>query len=132
MDIMLKIAVIAVLSAVMSVLLRQNEKALALTISILACAVILLLGIGFLQPIWSIIEKLEKLSGLGNRITEPLLKAVGIGVLTQIAGSVCAQAGEASLGKAVEISGSILSVYVALPLLNAVLTLVERLIGGSL
>ncbi len=131
MDVMLKISALAVLAAVLCVLLRQNEKVSALALSVLACVSVLILGFQFMQPVWSIVERLRELSGLSNGLTAPLFKVVGIGLLTQIAGSVCTEAGEASLAKAVEISGTLLSVYASLPLLAAVLSLVEKLIGGK-
>ncbi len=132
MDTMLKLAVLAVLSAVMCLLLRQNEMSLALVFSVLACTLILLIGIRFLQPVLSVIKQLEDLSGLEKGATQPLFKVVGIGVLTQIAGSVCRDADEGSLAKSVEIAGTFLAIYASLPLLNAVLSLVEKLIGGAL
>lgn len=131
MEVMMKISAVAVLGAVLCTLLRQNEKAVALGVSILACTVVLVLGFRFFQPIWSIVEKLKELSGLSEGVTKPLFKVVGIGILTQIAGNVCSEAGEASLAKAVEISGTVLAVYASLPLLASVLSLVEKLIGGA-
>lgn len=132
MEVMFKISAIAVLAAVLCVLVRQNEKATGLALSILTCVTVLVLGFRFLQPIWSIADKLRELSGLSNSLVSPLFKVVGIGLLTQIAGSVCSEAGETSMAKAVEISGAVLAVYTSLPLLAAVLSLVEKLIGGSL
>ena len=132
MDSMIKIAAVAILAAVLCLLLRQNEKAMALGVSVLSCVAVLLLGVRFFQPIWAVIQKLEELSGLSGSVTKPLFKVVGIGILTQVAGSVCSEAGEGALAKAVEISGTVLAVYVSLPLLTSVLSLVEKLIGGSL
>ena len=131
MEMMVKISAIGILAAVLGVLLRQSEKAVALGMSLLSCTAVLLLSVRFLQPIWEVVQRIVKLSGLGNGLTKPLLKVVGIGLLTQIAGSVCNEAGEPSLAKAVEISGSVLAVYASLPLFAALLTLAEKLIGGT-
>ena len=132
MEVMVKISAIAIMAAVLCLLLRQNEKAVALGLSVLSCVTVLILGARFLQPIWSVIGKIENLSGLGGGVTEPLLKVVGIGFLTQLAGSVCSEAGETSLAKAVELAGTVLAVYAALPLVLSVLDLAEKLIGGTL
>lgn len=131
MDTAYRIAALAVLAAVLCVLLREREKALAAALSLLACVIVLLLSIKFLQPIWDVLEQLEQLSGLQDSVTAPLLKTVGIGILTQIAMGVCTDAGETALSKIVEISGSILSVYTSLPLLMMVLELLKKLLGGS-
>ena len=131
MDMMVKISAVAILGAIFCVLLRQNEKATALALSVLSCVIVLVLAIRFLQPVWSVIKQVEALSGLEQGVTAPLFKVVGIGLLTQVAGSVCADAGENSLGKTVEIAGTVLALYASLPLLQSVLSLVEKLIGGA-
>lgn len=131
MGVMIRIAAVAILAAVLCVMVRQEEKAVAMGLSALSCAVVLVLGFRFLQPIWTLLKELEALSGLGGGVMKPLFKVVGIGLLTQIAGSICSEAGEVSLAKAVEISGTVLAVYASLPLLASVLSLVEKLIGGS-
>lgn len=131
MDMMIKISAMAVLAAVFCVLLRQNEKAAALAVSVLSCVVVLVLALRFLQPVWTVIRQLEGLSGLESGVTAPLFKVVGIGILTQIAVSVCGDAGEGSLGKTVEIAGTVMALYASLPLLQSVLSLVEKLIGGA-
>ena len=48
----------------------------------------------------------------------------------RIAAGVCSDAGEQALENAVELTASILAVYAALPLLTAVLDLLQEMLGG--
>lgn len=121
---------LAVVAAVLCLVVRQQEKPLALLLSLAACAAILLLALKFFSPVLKVVEQLRDLSGLNEAVTAPLLKVTGIGLLTQVAGSVCEDAEERALAKAVEIGGSVLSVYAALPLLSAALDLLEEMLGG--
>lgn len=130
MDIVLQIASLSVVAAVLAVVVRENQKPVSLLLSLAGCVLILLCGIRFLKPIFSVVEQLRSLSGLQNTVTQPLVKVTGIGILTQVAGSVCADAGEKALEKAVEISGTLLGLYAALPLLSSVLSLLEEMLGG--
>ena len=130
MDTALRISSLAVVAAVLCLVVRQREKPLALLLSLAACAAVLLLGLRFFSPVLSVVERLRDLSGLNETVTAPLLKVTGIGLLTQVAGSVCEDAEERTLAKAVEIGGSVLSVYAALPLLSAALELLEEMLGG--
>lgn len=130
MDAALRISSLAVVAAVLCLVVRQREKPLALLLSLAACAAVLLLGLRFFSPVLSVVERLRDLSGLNEAVTAPLLKVTGIGLLTQVAGSVCEDAEERTLAKAVEIGGSVLSVYAALPLLSAALELLEEMLGG--
>ena len=127
METMVKVGSLAILAAILCLVLKQGEKPLSLVLSVLACTAVLALALRFIRPVWEILEHLNRLSGLDTEVTGALLKVVGIGMLTQIAACVCVDAGENSLAKAVELSGTVLSVYVSLPLLSAVLTLVEKL-----
>lgn len=130
MDAALRISSLAVVAAVLCLVVRQREKPLALLLSLAACAAVLLLGLRFFSPVLSVVERLRDLSSLNEAVTAPLLKVTGIGLLTQVAGGVCEDAEERALAKAVEIGGSVLSVYAALPLLSAALELLEEMLGG--
>lgn len=131
MDIAAKIAGIAMIAAVFCILLREHEKSLSVLASVLACMGILLLTLELLRPVWSVAEQLRRMSHLSDVMTAPLWKVVGIGLLTHMASGVCADAGESALAKIVEVSGSILAVYTSIPLLSAVLSLLETLLGGA-
>ena len=70
------------------------------------------------------------MTGLDAELMTPMLKAVGIGLLTEIAAGVCADAGESAIGKLVELAGGLLALSVALPLLEAVLQMLKTMGGG--
>ena len=126
-----KIGAIAMVASVFCVLLREREKSLSVVASLLACTGILLLSAKLLRPVWSVAEQVRRMSGLSDLLTEPVWKVVGIGLVTQMASGVCADAGENALAKIVEVSGGILAVYTTLPLLSAVLGLLETLLGRA-
>jgi len=126
-----KIGAIAMVASVFCVLLREREKSLSVVASLLACTGILLLSVNLLRPVWSVAEQVRRMSGLSDLLTEPVWKVVGIGLVTQMASGVCADAGENALAKIVEVSGGILAVYTTLPLLSAVLGLLETLLGRA-
>ena len=130
METAVKIAAAAMIAAVLCLLLRETCRPLSVLVSLGSCAVVLLLGLRFLTPVLSVMERLQRLSGLSDVITMPLLKTAAIGILTQVASGICSDAGETALAKISELSGTVLSIYVSLPLLSAVLELLEELLGG--
>ena len=95
----------------------------------IVCAVLALL-IRKKSPEFAFLGTLQKLAGLDDAVMAPLLKTVGIGLLTQAACAFCQDAGQSSLAKTVELCGTFLAVYVSLPLAEAVLELLRKLIGG--
>ena len=130
METMARVAALAALAAFLCVLLRERERTLALLLSAAACVLGLLLTVRMVEPILSVAREIQELSGLGTAVTAPLFKVTAIGILCRIAAGVCGDAGEQGLQKAVELSGSLLALYAALPLVSAVLALLEDMLGG--
>ena len=127
---MLQIAALAVVAAVRCVILRSYTDMFGMLLSLAGCVLVLVLALRFFSPILVLVEKLRALTGLADAVTEPVLKIVGIGILTQLSGSVCRDAGESSLAHTVELGGTILSLYASSPLMSAVLELMEEMLNG--
>lgn len=83
-----------------------------------------------LQPVMELLQQLVETAGISTALFLPVLKAAGIGLLTQTAGSFCADAGEQALGKLLELGGVVSILYVSLPLFTAVLDLLQSLMEG--
>ncbi len=126
----LQAAVLGVLAAVLATLLKRNSKDLALVLTIAACCIIGVLVVRTAEPIVDFLGRLQGMTGLDAELMTPMLKAVGIGLLTEIAAGVCADAGEGAIGKLVELAGGLLALSVALPLLEAVLQMLKTMGGG--
>lgn len=130
MDMVFRIAGAAMVGAVMCMTVRMHMGPVALLLSLMTCAMIFAVSFQVFEPVFSVLDKLRSLTGLDETVTAPVLKVAGIGLIVQIAGSVCEDAGEKALTKAVETSGALLSVYAALPLMDAVLELLRDVLGG--
>lgn len=130
MELSWKITALAMVAVVLCVLIRENQKPLSVLLSLLTCVGILLLAVTFLEPVLEVFRKLVGLSAVDDVIVSPMMKVAGVGILTQISAGICQDAGESAMGKTVELCGTILAMYAALPLLLAVLELVENMIGG--
>lgn len=97
----------------------------------LCCAV--LCGILLCETIPVVTELLDRLidvAGVSDTLVVPLLKAVGIGVLSQIGCGYCCDLGEKALGGMLEQGAIVAIVVVSLPLFSAVLDVLTRLMEG--
>ena len=130
MELFLQAAAIAVITVVLTSLLKKTNRELALLLTLAACILIGLFFMRLAEPIVDFLSKLRNLAGLDKTLMTPMLKTIGIGFLTQISATVCADAGENAIAKLVEICGGVLGLYVGLPLLEAVLDMVEQMSGG--
>ena len=130
MDEFLKIAAICTVGAMLSAFLRKSRPDFAFCIGALTIALAACLAFSFFSPIVSFLKRLQKLADVSDTAITPVLKTVAIGLLTQLAGSFCTDAGETALAKLTELCGSVMAVFCALPLCEAVLHLVQSLMGG--
>lgn len=121
---------LCVIGAVLVQLVRRQKPELALCLAIAACAAALGLAAGAMEPVVAFFRRLQSLAGLEEALFAPLLKALAIGVLTQISGAFCRDAGEQALARIAELGGTALALCAALPLAQAVLETAEQLMGG--
>ena len=70
------------------------------------------------------------MGGLDSGTLRILLKAVGIGLVSEIAALVCADAGNSSLGKTVQLLGSAVILWLSLPLFTMLIELLQRIMGA--
>ena len=129
MDMIFTIGAFSMVAAVAALLVRQQTSALGLVLSLAACVLILSLGVQALGPILDLLRRIRELSGVQMEASAPILKVIGIGILTKLSEAVCSDAGETSIGKAVTMAGTLLAVYVSLPLLSSVLDLLEEMLA---
>lgn len=101
--------------------------------SLLALCCVCLLGafaVKTVQPVLDMLKKLQTLSGLSTAVLAPVLKTALVGILTGIASSVCTDSGQNGMAKAVELCGTVMALCLAVPLISAVLELLESLMEG--
>ena len=130
MDVFLKISGICLCAAMAQAVLDRRDRSFALTLGLLACVTALTAAVRFIRPAAQFLEELSELSGLGGSYLQPLLKAVGVGVVTQIACAVSADGGHSTLEKTVELCGAGAALVLTLPLLRAGLDLIRQMMGG--
>ena len=120
-----------VLVAVFLILiLSARDKSISSLLSMGVCAMVLLVMVSYLQPVIAFVEQLEALGNLQSDLVEILLKAGGIGILTEIAALLCADSGNASLAQSLRLLGSAVILWLALPVFQALIALFQRILEG--
>ena len=131
MEVLLKVAALGIVAALLVTVLKKQSPETALLLSVAACVLIALLLVDTLKPLLRFFEKLHKQTGLSEGLLAPMAKSVGIGLLTQISSSVCADAGQGAIARLIELCGGILALSVSLPLFENVLDLIGSIGGGG-
>ncbi len=118
----------AIAAATLSVVLRQYNKEYSLYISLAASLIILFIVTGAAVPVIELIKKLSEISGVDAQYIAPLMKALAISYITQLASDCCKDSGENAISSRVDFAGKIAVLLVSLPLFEAIIGIIEDLI----
>lgn len=122
-------AAAAVLLAVVMIL-ALGRRDLGLVLGIAVCAMVSLAALEYLKPVTELFDTLETLGELDGDMISILLKAVGIGLLTEIAAMVCTDSGNGSLGKSLQLLGTAVILWISLPLFTSLLDLIQEILSN--
>lgn len=122
-------AVAGVLISLVLGLAMDKSKDFRLMLSLAACTMVSILALTYLEPVLEFLRELETVSQLQEDMLTILLKAAGIGLVAEISGTVCADAGNASLGKTLQLLGAGVILTLSLPILRTMLDLIQKILG---
>lgn len=121
---------IAIVTVLLTSLLRQYRPEYAVAAEIVAVILILILLTVSLSDILSSLRSIMRLSGMENGYLSLLIKALGISILVQLAADTCRDAGNSALAHKVELAGRVGIVLLTMPMILAVAEFAIRLIKG--
>lgn len=123
-----QIAAAAVAGAVCAAVVKKQAPDIALVVTLCAVALILSAAASVLEPVRELMDALGEQAGLSAAVLAPVIKTVGIALLTRVCAELCRDANESGIAAAVEIAGGGCALLVCLPLFHAVLELILELV----
>ena len=128
MESVVRLAAAAVAAALCAVVVKQHAREVGAVLALAAGALLLGAALGAIEEVRALADELGELIGLSPAVLAPVLKTVGIAILTRIAAELCRDAGEGGIAAAAETAGAAAAVLAALPLLRAVLSTISGLL----
>ena len=129
MELFFKGAAGILLAAVLGLALKKQERDISavLTAAVIAMAAVLMLRL--LKPVLELLGQLQQVGNLRGDALELLLKAAGIGLTAEVAGLVCADAGNAALAKMLRLLGTAAILCLSVPMFSALLECITEMVG---
>ena len=118
---MVKIAAIAVAAALCAVVVKKNVAELGMVLALCAGAIILSCSLGALEGVKELMDTLADTAGLSPAVLAPVVKTVGIAVLTRVSAELCRDAKEGGIAAFVETAGAAAALFalvVARPIIH--------------
>lgn len=106
-----------------------GKKDIGLLLAMAACVMVAAAAVSYLEPVLTFLRRLEELGDLQGDMMGILLKAVGIGIVAEIAGLISADSGNASLGKTLQLLSSGVILWLSLPIFTSLLDLIQKILG---
>lgn len=127
MDILIKIVALAVVTALTALILKKQVPDISMTLLLVSGVIFFLMLSGVFTNVIRFINDLAAMAGIAPAVLSPLLKTVGIAILTKLATDVCRDAGAGSLASYIELAGCAIAITISIPLLMSVLKLVSSI-----
>ena len=124
----LKIMAIGIIATSLLVYIRQYRGDLAVAISLGTGVIVFLL---IRQELAAVVYQLSELAvraGLNSLYLSTVLKVIGISYLIGFAAQACRDANEKVLGEKIEFAGKVLVLFIAVPVMLAVLDSILELL----
>lgn len=130
MDIIFKAAGCALISVILSLVISAHNKELSILLTTAVCCMIVIAMLTYFRPIIDFLQKLRIVGNIDHNTLSILLKASGIAMLSEITGLICADAGNRTLGKVLQLLAAVLIFWLSLPVLNQMIDLMNKIIGS--
>ena len=124
----IQVVAAALLAAVILVVVRQARPELAVPLSLLVGALLLIYVLAHVAAVVRLVEDLVDRADVEFRYVAGLLKIIGIAYLAEFGAQICRDAGEGALAAKVELAGKVFIVLLAVPIIVAVAETLLRLL----
>ena len=124
-----KAAAVIILTLILGTTVGKTEKDIALVLTVTACCAVVMVAMQYLSEVIGFLWKLGSITGYQNSLMDTLLKITGVALMTELTGLLSSDAGNSSLGKAMQILGTSAILFLSLPLLEACLSIIQELMG---
>jgi stage III sporulation protein AD len=128
-DSIIKVLAISAVSSALYLVIRRDSRDMALLLTLSVSAFMLLLGLNMAGAVVRFVNHLGESAGLQSAAVSIVLKEVGISIVARLASDICREAGQVSAASGAEFVGAIAALYVALPLFETVISMIESLIA---
>lgn len=128
MTLLIKAAVTVIVGALMSLLLRRSAPELGLAVSISVSLLAAAFAMELVSGLSEILSLVREETGLSPAVVGPVMKCVGVGIVTRLSADICRDAGQSAAASAVELCGTACALVTALPLIRALLKMISEML----
>lgn len=124
----MRVTALCLTGALLAVLLHRSGGEMALLLSLAVCGVAAMVLMEPLEELRDFWEDAAAWGELPVELFTPLIKTVGIALLSRTGSDLCRDAGEGAIASVLETAGAVAAIAVSLPLFRAAWELLRLLL----
>ena len=128
MDTFLKASAGVIIGLVLHIILLKQGKEFSVLITIIVCCILATVAMSIMEPILQFVKRVQDTGQLHTDSLKILVKAIGISLVRELVSLLCVDAGNAALGKMLQILTTVVITWLSLPLLTTFLELIEDIL----
>ena len=125
----IKWAAVVLVGLILSLVIWRQSRDMSLLLTLAVCVLVSVAALTFLEPVMDLLRQLRRLGDLSSDAISILLKAAGIGLISELTSLICADAGEGAMGRALQILSNAAILWLSLPLFQQILTMIEGVLA---
>ena len=106
METVVQIAAVCLAAAILGAVLRQHSPETAAVLGLAVCAVVGVLLLRGLAEVLDMLEELAAAGGLPEGLFTPLVKTLGIALVSRLGGEICRDAGQGAMAAVLDTAGA--------------------------
>lgn len=119
----------AILTALISLILKNINSEYSVYVGLIGGCFILISLLTSVDQIQIFINNIIGIAGISNENFSLLIKAIGIGYISQFSSDVCKDAGVNNLSSKIEFAGKISILLLCIPVANNLLEIIKDFLG---
>lgn len=128
MELITKAVIVGAAGTVLTLVIKRTNPEISAALTLAVCCLVLTLAMETAASVSRVLETVGADAGFSTAYAAPVLKCVGIGIVSKLGADVCRDSGQAAVAASVEICGAMCAVYVALPLIETLLKMMGELV----
>ena len=129
MELFWKTAAGILMAAVLIITVEKQEKDMALLLTMAVSVMAAMAGLRLLKPVIVFFYQLEELGDLRSGVLNILLKATGVGLVSELASAICRDSGNIALAQTVKMLGIMAMLSLSVPVFETLLELIQMILG---
>ena len=117
------------LATILAANLSGHRKDMSSLLVMAVCTMLALMAAQYIRPVLDFVREMEEIGGIDPEMVRALVKIAGIGLISEIAVLVCTDAGNAAMGKSLQLLAAMVMLSLSVPLFRSLIGILQEILG---